>query len=106
LASMRALASRTDREMVEAAAGAYRAGGLGVVGPDATLLALTNGQADELLITASLARLQPLRQTPVADLALANDAALAEPAVEPAAAGEPAAADMGIVRLADELVRK
>jgi peptide chain release factor subunit 1 len=106
LAAMRALDSRTDREKVDAAVGAYRAGGLGVAGPDATLLALTNGQVDELLIAASIARMDALQGTPAADMALANDAALAEPAVEPAAAGEPAAADIGVVRLADELVRK
>src|SRR4051812_7978925 len=106
LASMRALDSRTDREIVEAAIGGYRAGGLGVVGPDATLLALTNGQVDELLISASLARIEGLGETRAAELALANDATLAEPAVDAAAAGEAAAADMGVVRLADELVRK
>jgi peptide subunit release factor 1 (eRF1) len=91
---------------VEAAVGAYRAGGLGAVGPDATLLALTNGQVDELLITASLASIEALPKTRAAELAIANDAAIAEPAVEPSAAGEPAGADMGVVRLADELVRK
>jgi peptide subunit release factor 1 (eRF1) len=106
LAAMRALDSRTDREKVEAAVGAYRAGGLGVAGADGTLLALTNGQVDELLISASIARLDGLRGTPAADMALANDSVLAEPAVEPAAAGEPASADPGVVRLADELVRK
>src|SRR5437899_9698360 len=55
--SMRVADAQTDREKVDAAVGAFRAGGLGVVGPDATLLALTNGQVDELLITASLASL-------------------------------------------------
>jgi peptide subunit release factor 1 (eRF1) len=98
--------AKTDREKVDAAVGAYRAGGLGVVGPDATLLALTNGQVDELLITASLASLQELRGTRAAEMAIANDAAIAEPAVEPSAAGEPSAAAMGTVRLADELVTK
>jgi peptide chain release factor subunit 1 len=106
LDTMRELDSRTDREVVDAAVGAYRAGGLGVVGADATLLALTNGQVDELLVTASLTRMEGLQGTPAGDMALANDSALAEPAVEPAAAGEPANADMGVVRLADELVRK
>lgn len=106
LAAMRQLDTQTDREIVEAAVGAYRAGGLGVVGPDATLLALTNGQVDELLLTASLGRMEGLQGTAAADMALANDSAVAEPAVEPAAAGEPATAEMGIVRLADELVRK
>lgn len=106
LEAMRGLDSRTDRDVVDAAIGAYRAGGLGVVGPDATLLALSNGQADELLITASLARLEGLQGTHAAEMALANDSTLMEPAVEPAMAGEPAGTDMGVVRLADELVRK
>lgn len=106
LTAMRELDTRTDRDVVSAAVGAYRAGGLGVVGPDATLLALTNGQVDELLLAASLGRLAGLQGTAAKDMALANDSTLAEPAVEPAAAGEPAAADMGVVRLADELVRK
>jgi peptide subunit release factor 1 (eRF1) len=104
--SMAEADAKTDREKVEAAIGAYRAGGLGVVGPDATLLALTNGQVDELLITASLASLDGLRGTRAAEMAIANDAGIAEPAVEPSAAGEPAAAEMGTVRLADELVTK
>lgn len=106
LSAMRALDSHTDRDVVDRAVGAYRAGSLGVVGPDATLLALTNGQVDELLITASLAGIDGLHGTPAADLALANDSALAEPAVDPAAAGETASTDIGVVRLADELVRK
>jgi peptide subunit release factor 1 (eRF1) len=106
LDAMRGVDSQTDREIVDAAVGAYRAGGLGVVGPDATLLALTNGQVDELLITASLANIEGLRGTRAAEMAIANDAAVAEPAVEPSAAGEPATAEMGVVRLADELVRK
>ena len=37
--------AKTDREKVDAAVGAYRAGGLGVVGPDATLLAITQSTA-------------------------------------------------------------
>lgn len=106
LESMRRLNARTDREKVDAAVGGYRAGGLGVVGPDRTLLALTNGQVDELLLTASLTTLGALHNTPAAVMALANDAGLAEPAVETAVAGEPAQADVGTVRLADELVTK
>lgn len=98
--------AKTDREKVDAAVGAYRAGGLGVVGPDATLFALTNGQVDELLITASIGSLEGLRGTRAAEMAIANDAGIAEPAVEPAAAGEPASVEMGTVRLADELVTK
>lgn len=98
--------AKTDREKVDAAVGAYRAGGLGVVGPDATLLALTNGQVDELLITASLASLEGLRGTRAAEMAIANDAAIAEPAVPETVAGEPAGTEIGTVRLADELVTK
>ena len=98
--------AKTDREKVDAAVGAYRAGGLGVVGPDATLLALTNGQVDELLLTTSLGSLEGLRGTRASEMAIANDAAIAEPAVEPSMAGEPAGAEVGTVRLADELVTR
>jgi peptide subunit release factor 1 (eRF1) len=106
LEAMRAADQATDGEKVEAAVNAYRAGGLGVVGPDATLLALTNGQVDELLIAASPAALGALSDSPAAEMAIANDAGIAEPAVEASAAGEAASAEMGTVRLADELVTK
>jgi peptide chain release factor subunit 1 len=106
LASLRKVDDDSDREKVDAAVGAYRAGGLGAVGPDATLLALTNGQVDELLLTASLANLKDLQASRAAAMAIANDAGIAEPFVEPSAAGEPARAEMGTVRLADELVTK
>jgi peptide chain release factor subunit 1 len=105
-ATMLEVDAKTDRERVDAAVGAYRAGGLGVVGPDATLLALTNGQVDELVLTASLASLDGLHGTRAAEMAIANDSSIAEPAVEPSMAGEPAAAEAGTVRLADELVTK
>jgi len=106
LESLRKVDQDSDRAKVDAAVGAYRAGGLGVVGPDATLLALTNGQVDELLLTASLANLKDLQASRAAAMAIANDAGIAEPAVEPSAAGEPARAEIGTVRLADELVTK
>ena len=106
LETMRKVNERTDREKVDAAVGAYRAGGLGVVGTDQTLLALTNGQVDELLLTASLASLGTLHKTPAAVMAMANDAGLAEPAVETVVAGEAARADIGTVQLADELVAR
>ena len=106
LASMQKLDERTDREKVDAAVGAYRAGGLGVVGPDQTLLALTNGQVDELLLTATLGALDPLRRTVAAEMAIANDAAIAEEIVPSTVAGEPASAGPETVRLSDELVTK
>ena len=106
LETLREADAKTDREKVDAAVGAYRAGGLGVVGPDATLLAITNGQVDELLIAASLAGIERLRGTRAAQMAIANDASIVEPAVEPSMAGEAASADAGTVRLADELVTR
>ncbi len=106
LDAMKKSNERSDREKVEAAIGAYRAGGLGVVGPDETLLALANGQVDELLLTASLASLEPRHATRAAEMANANDAGFAEPAIEPAMAGEAAQTDVQTVRLADELVTK
>lgn len=104
LAAMERLNSRTDREKVEAAINAYRAGGLGVVGPEETLAALIKGQVDELLISSNVQRMQGL---PVGAAAgSANDAVLEEPAIEPASSGEAAEAAPEVVRLADELITK
>jgi peptide chain release factor subunit 1 len=104
LERMERLNSQTDREKVEAAVGAYRAGGLGVVGPEDTLAALLKGQVDELLISATMQRMQgvPVGET----LGSANDATLDEPAVETASGGEPADVAPEVVRLADELITK
>jgi peptide chain release factor subunit 1 len=104
LAVMAKVNARTDREKVNAAVDAYRAGGLGMVGPDSTLAALIKGQVDELLITASLRQMQPV--TIGASARSANDAVITEPVLKPVAAGEAAEAQPEIVRLADELVTK
>jgi peptide subunit release factor 1 (eRF1) len=96
---MRRLNDRTDREKVDAAIGAYRAGGLGAVGPEDTLAALNAGQVDELLISATLRDMRGAAMT-------ANDALNAEQAVEPVSAGEAAEAGPQVVRLADELIAK
>ena len=95
---------RSDREKVEAAIGGYRAGGLGVVGPEDTLDALVKGQIDELLLTANMDALRDVSNEAVR--AMANDSTLLEPAVEPAAGGEAAEASPRVVRLADELVTR
>jgi peptide subunit release factor 1 (eRF1) len=103
---MQRVAEQTEREKVEAAVGAYRAGGLGVVGPEDTLDALIKGQVDELLVTADLNELQGLRGGAASQVATANDTVLEEPMVEPIVAGEAAVAPPETVRLADELVAK
>ncbi|MFL6280071.1 MAG: Vms1/Ankzf1 family peptidyl-tRNA hydrolase [Vicinamibacterales bacterium] len=102
--AMNTVNAKNDREKVNAAIGAYRAGGLGVLGPEDTLAALMKGQADELLITADLQRIQavPIGTT----VGTANDATIAEPVLEAISAGEPAGTQPEIVRLADELVAK
>ncbi len=64
LAAMERVNERTDREKVDAAIGEYRAGGLGVVGPDDTLDALVKGQVDELLLSANLRELKHIPGTP------------------------------------------
>ena len=121
LEAMTRVRSQTEREKVEAAVGAFRSGGLGVVGPQDTLEALIKGQVDELLITASLRELQPVgalrgssgRPEPGSRGALTAsiasdslDAVLPAPVLETVAAGEPAEARAETVRLADELITK
>lgn len=106
-AAMQRLNEQTDREKVEAAIGNYRAGGLGVVGPEDTLAALITGQVDELLVTASMGQLEGVPFGGDGSEAAANDAVLAEPAVETVSAGgEAPDAAPEVVRLADELITK
>ena len=95
-----------ERDKVEAAIGAYRAGGLGVVGPEDTLDALLKGQVDELLISARVRELQPVGSRAAARAVASFQGVLPEPAVEPVAAGEAAAVATETVRLADELITK
>jgi len=58
LDACRAEDARDDVDRVSRLLDAYRAGGLGVVGVDATLEALAKGQVHELLITSDPARLK------------------------------------------------
>jgi peptide chain release factor subunit 1 len=106
LEAMKRVHSQTEREKVEAAIGAYRAGGLGVVGPEETLDALIKGQVDELLVSASVQDLQPVGGRGSLQAAARLEGVLSEPAVESAAAGEAAAVATETVRLADELITK
>ena len=100
----------SDREKVDAAIGGYRAGALGVVGPEETLSALIKGQVDELLLAANvdaIQRLSPARTSSLGlAVAMADDSTMLNPAVEPTAGGEAAEADPQAVRLADELVTR
>lgn len=54
----------TDRERVEQVVDAWRSGGLGVMGPEATLRALQLGQAEEVLIAANPQLLKPVQTMP------------------------------------------
>lgn len=106
LEALRRARNQNEREKVETAVGAFRAGGLGVVGPQDTLEALIKGQVDELLITASLRDLQPVGALAPSTASDSIEAVLPEPVLETATAGEPADAGDRTVRLADELVTK
>ena len=106
LEALRRAHTQSEREKVETAVGGFRAGGLGVVGPEDTLEALMKGQVDELLISSTLRSLQAVGVQSASTAADSLEAVLPEPAIEPVAAGEAAGADTEMVRLADELVTK
>lgn len=106
LETMKRIHGRTEREKVEAAIGAYRGGGLGVLGPEETLAALVKGQVDELLISATLRQLERVGTVATRGAAAEARAAMPEPAVESAAGGEAAGASPDAVRLADELITR
>jgi peptide chain release factor subunit 1 len=106
LDAMKRIHGDTEREKVDAAIGAYRAGGLGVVGPEDTLEALVKGQVDELLISASVRSLQPVTTVATPSAMARAKAVVPDSVVETAAAGEAADAGPEAVRLADELITR
>jgi peptide subunit release factor 1 (eRF1) len=59
LEAMRRQDAETDAQKVERLMNEYRRGGLACVGPQETLEALTNGQVDELLVSAALEQEHP-----------------------------------------------
>ena len=97
LDALRAKDAETDVEHVEALLDGYRSGGLGVVGPEDTLQALTMGQVEELLITATPDALRRVRKMP-ADSAPGS--------VEVDTSASAAGVDAQRIKLADELVTK
>lgn len=97
LEALRGRDAETDAERVEALIGAWRAGGLGVVGPDDTLQALEMGQVDELLITATPSLLRHADPPP---------GSVAPGPVDVDTSGPSAALDTDRLKLADDLVTK
>ena len=96
MAALRRNDAQDDRERVAEVIGAWRASGLGVAGPEATLRALQIGQVDELLIAATPAILKAVQ-------ALPDDAAAAP---STAARSAPDGAEIAQLHLADELVTR
>jgi peptide subunit release factor 1 (eRF1) len=96
LAALRQKDADSDAERVAEVLGAWRGGGLGVAGAEATLRALQMGQVDEILITAAPDGLTPPQRLP-------DDAAPAPTAAETTAT---AGADTQQLQLADELVTR
>jgi peptide subunit release factor 1 (eRF1) len=86
--------AETDRERVTQVLDAWRAGGLGVAGPEAALHALHLGQVGQLLISGSARDLKPVQAFP-------DDAAPELIAADTSAPGD---ADQQRLRLAGELV--
>jgi peptide chain release factor subunit 1 len=64
LEALRHKDAETDVECVEQMLGAWRGGGLGVAGPEATLQALHLGQLDELILTSAPETLKPVQRLP------------------------------------------
>jgi peptide chain release factor subunit 1 len=96
LGALRRKDAETDAERVEEVLGAWRAGGLGVAGPEATLRAFQLGQVDELLITGDPQRLKTVQRLP-------EDAAPPPTSTETSA---PEGAEGPQLHLSDELVTR
>jgi peptide chain release factor subunit 1 len=74
LEAIRMKDAQNDAEKVERLLNSYRAGALGVVGVRQTMIALMNGQVDELLITGSVETIHP-EPDETGELAAYNDPA-------------------------------
>jgi peptide subunit release factor 1 (eRF1) len=97
LAALREKDAETDVEKVQELMDAWKSGGLGVAGPEATLSAFQLGQVDELIITGSPDTLKPVQTLPE-DAAPGN---LQVSTSNPAGAG-----DEGQLKLSAELITR
>ena len=87
--------AETDAERVDELLNAWRSGGLGVVGPEATLRALELGQVDELIVAGSPEALEPVQRL--------RDASTAAP-IQADTSAPQGAGDEAKLTLAGELV--
>ena len=97
LAALREKDAETDVEKVQELMDAWKSGGLGVAGPEATLSAFQLGQVDELIITGSPDTLKPVQ-------ALPSDAAPGD--VQAVTSNPGGAGDEGQLKLAHELIAR
>ena len=97
MAALREKDAETDIEKVQELMDAWRSGGLGVAGPEATLSAFQLGQVEELIITGSPETLKPVQKMP-------EDAAPGD--VQVTTSNPSGSADEGRLKLSDELVTR
>lgn len=97
MAALREKDAETDIEKVQELMDAWRSGGLGVAGPEATLSAFQLGQVEELIITASPETLKPVQKLP-------DDAAPGD--VQVVTSNASGQADESRTKLSDELITR
>lgn len=97
LEALRAKDAETDEEEVEALLGAWRGGGLAVVGPEDTLAALQMGQVEELLLAAQPGALRRPESVPAGTTPGPVDVDTSAPDAD---------LDTERLKIADELVTK
>jgi peptide subunit release factor 1 (eRF1) len=97
MTALREKDAETDVERVQELMDAWKSGGLGVAGPEATLSAFQLGQVDELIITGTPDTLKPVQKLP-------EDAAPGDVAVITSHPGGPG--DEGLLKLSDELITR
>ena len=97
MAALREKDAETDVEKVQELMDAWKSGGLGVAGPEATLSAFQLGQVDELIITATPETLKPVQKMP-------EDSAPGD--VQVATSNPAGPTDESRLKLSDELVTR